>query len=79
MEQNNGQEEVVAVRKNGDGSIVEFKLSSGNVVDYLTAQSMVRNNEINNLQLFRGRDHEEHLRSVPDGRTDNNLDSLPTF
>lgn len=81
MEQqfNQQQEEVIAVRKNGDGDIVELKLTSGKVVDYKTAQSMVKNNEIQNLNVFRGRDNEEHLRSNPDGREDNNLDNLPTF
>jgi hypothetical protein len=80
-QQQSGQwkEEVVAVRKNGDGDIVELKLSSGKVVDYKTAQSMVKNNEIANLNVFRGRDGEEHLRSNADGRKDNNLDQLPTF
>ncbi|MDF2721164.1 MAG: hypothetical protein K0Q59_839 [Paenibacillus sp.] len=73
------QEQVVAVRKNGDGDIVELKLSSGRVVDYKTAQTMVKANEIANLNVFRGRDHEEHLRSDPDGRKDNNLDNLPLF
>jgi len=73
------QEEVVAVRKNGDGDIVELKLSSGRVVDYKTAQQMVKNNEIKHLNVFRGRDNEEHLRSDPDGREDNNLDNLPLF
>ncbi|WP_166238357.1 DUF3892 domain-containing protein [Paenibacillus turpanensis] len=73
------QEQVVAVRKNGDGDIVELKLTSGRVVDYKTAQAMAKNNEIYNVQVFRGRDDEEHLRSTPDGRTDNNLDNLPTF
>jgi len=76
---NHAQEEVVAVRKNGDGDIVELKLTSGRVVDYKTAQAMVKNNEIRNLNVFRGRDGEEHLRSDPDGREDNNLDNLPTF
>jgi len=75
----NQQEEVVAVRKNGDGDIVDLKLTSGKVVDYKTAQSMVKNNEIQNLNVFRGRDNEEHLRSNADGRKDNNLDNLPTF
>lgn len=75
----NAQEEVVAIRKNGDGDIVELKLASGRVVDYKTAQAMVKNNEIRNLNVFRGRDGEEHLRSDPDGREDNNLDHLPTF
>lgn len=77
MEQN--IEQVVAVQKNGDGDIVNLKLSSGKVVDYKTAQSMVKNNEIGHLNVFRGRDGDEHLRSDADGRTDNNLDNLPTF
>jgi hypothetical protein len=78
-QQQNQQEEVAAVRKNGEGDIVELKLSSGRVVDYRTAQAMVKNNEIQNLNVFRGRDNEEHLRSNADGREDNNLDNLPTF
>jgi hypothetical protein len=78
-QQQNQQEQVVAVRKNGDGDIVELQLTSGKVVDYVTAQTMVKNNEIQNLNVFRGRDNEEHLRSNPDGRKDNNLDNLPTF
>ncbi|GGG09585.1 DUF3892 domain-containing protein [Paenibacillus abyssi] len=78
-EQQNQQEQVVAVRKNGDGDIVELQLTSGKVVDYKTAQTMVKNNQIQNLNVFRGRDGDEHLRSDPDGRVDNNLDNLPTF
>lgn len=77
--QQGSAEEVIAVRKNEDGDIVELKLSSGRVVDYKTAQAMVKNNEIRNLNVFRGRDGEEHLRSNPDGIEANNLDNLPTF
>lgn len=73
------QKEVVAVRRNSEGSIIEFKLSSGEVVDYKQAQQMVANDEINNLQLFKGRDHEQHIRSRPDDTVSNNLDQLPTF
>ncbi|MNH94870.1 hypothetical protein D3C73_474990 [compost metagenome] len=79
MEQQSGQEQVVAVRKNQDGDIVDLKLSSGRVVDYLTAQSMTKNKEIANLNVFRGRDGDEHLRSNADGDPSNNLDALPTF
>jgi hypothetical protein len=78
-QQQNLTEQVVAVRKNGDGDIVELKLTSGQVVDYKTAQQMVKNNQIAGMNVFRGRDHEEHLRSDPDGRKDNNLDNLPFF
>ncbi|MUG64730.1 hypothetical protein CHH75_04175 [Paenibacillus sp. 7541] len=73
------QSEVVAVRKNSDGDIVELQLDSGSVVDYKTAQAMVKNKEIKNLNVFRGRDGDEHLRSNADGDPSNNLDNLPTF
>ncbi|WP_054955093.1 DUF3892 domain-containing protein [Paenibacillus dakarensis] len=75
----NQQAEVVAVRKNGDGDIVQLKLNTGSVVDYKTAQQMVQNNEIKNLNVFRGRDDEMHLRSNADGDPSNNLDNLPIF
>ncbi|WP_040949862.1 DUF3892 domain-containing protein [Gorillibacterium massiliense] len=77
--QESQSEQVVAVRKNGDGDIVELQLTSGKVVDYKTAQAMSKTGEITGLNVFRGRDNEEHLRSDPDGREDNNLDNLPTF
>lgn len=73
------QAEVVAVRKNGDGDIVQLKLDNGQVVDYKTAQQMVQNKEIRNLNVFRGRDDELHLRSNADGDPSNNLDNLPGF
>ena len=77
---NDGQQaEVLAVRKNGDGDIVQLKLDNGQVVDYKTAQQMVQNKEIKNLNVFRGRDDELHLRSNADGDPSNNLDNLPGF
>lgn len=79
QQQQSQKEQVVAVRKNGDGDIIELKFSSGKVVDYKTAQVMVKNKEIENLNVFRGRDGDEHLRSNADGDPSNNLDALPTF
>jgi hypothetical protein len=79
MEQFHDKQQVVAVRKNGDGDIVELKLSSGQVVGYKEAQQMAKSNQIDNVNVFKGRDGDEHLRSNPDGREDNNLDNLPTF
>lgn len=73
------RERVVAVRKNGDGDIVELKLTSGRVVDYVEAQRMTKNGEIEGLNVFRGRDGDEHLRSDADGDPSNNLDNLPLF
>ncbi|MCP3771865.1 DUF3892 domain-containing protein [Paenibacillus sp. MZ04-78.2] len=77
MEQN--KQHVVAVRKNGDGDIVELKLSSGQVVDYLEAQQLAKNGQLENVNVFRGRDGDEHLRSNADGDPSNNLDNLPGF
>ncbi|WP_438446668.1 DUF3892 domain-containing protein [Gorillibacterium sp. sgz5001074] len=79
MNQQNQQEQVVAVRKNGDGDIVELKLTSGQVVDYKQAQQMAKNGQILNVNVFRGRDGDEHLRSNADGDPTNNLDNLPLF
>jgi hypothetical protein len=79
MDQQSNKQQIVAVRKNGDGDIVELQLSSGQVVDYKEAQQMAKNDQIENVNVFKGRDGDEHLRSDADGRTDNNLDQLPTF
>lgn len=72
-------EKITAVRKNNEGDIVELQLSSGQVVDYKQAQQMAKNGEIEHVNVFRGRDGEEHLRSDADGIVENNLDNLPTF
>ncbi|TFE28547.1 DUF3892 domain-containing protein [Cohnella luojiensis] len=79
MEQQSGKQQVVAVRKNGDGDIVELQLSSGQVVGYKEAQQMAKNDQIDNVNVFKGRDGDEHLRSNADGKPENNLDQLPAF
>ncbi|THF75104.1 DUF3892 domain-containing protein [Cohnella fermenti] len=72
-------EHVVAVRKNGDGDITELQLTSGTVVGYKEAQAMAKQGKIAGVNVFRGRDGDEHLRSNADGIKENNLDNLPTF
>ena len=72
-------ERFVAVRKNDDGDIVKLKTSGGKVVDYKQAQQMAKNGEAEGVNVFKGRDGEEHLRSNADGDPTNNLDQLPTF
>ncbi|MBU9714237.1 DUF3892 domain-containing protein [Evansella tamaricis] len=70
---------ITAVRKNNEGDIVELQLSSGEVVDYKQAQQMAKTGDIEHVNVFTGRDGEEHLRSDADGIKENNLDNLPTF
>ncbi|HET6872587.1 MAG TPA: DUF3892 domain-containing protein [Sporolactobacillaceae bacterium] len=72
-------EKIVAVRKNGDGDIVELKTDSGKIVNYKTAQQMAQEGELEGVNVFKGRDGEPHLRSNADGDPTNNLDQLPTF
>lgn len=74
-----GQKKVVAVQKNGDGDIVQFKFESGEVVDYKRAIEMAKNGEIQHANAFKGRDGDFHIRSDADGDPTNNFDSLPTF
>ncbi|CRF28675.1 Uncharacterised protein [Mycobacterium tuberculosis] len=76
---NQPKRHVVAVRKNGDGDIVDLKLSSGEVVDYMEAQQLAKDGQLENVNVFRGRDGDEHLRSNADGDPTNNLDNLPGF
>ncbi|NEW05373.1 DUF3892 domain-containing protein [Paenibacillus sp. SYP-B3998] len=71
--------QVVAVRKNGDGDIIQLQLSSGDIVDYKQAQQLAKDGQIEHVNVFRGRDGDEHLRSDADGDPSNNLDQLPTF
>ncbi|MGM8214585.1 DUF3892 domain-containing protein [Bacillaceae bacterium W0354] len=72
-------EQVVAVRKNTDGDIVELKLSNGQVVDYKEAQRMAVAGEIEHVNTFTGKDGDKHLRSDADGDESNNLSNLPEF
>ena len=72
------RESVIAVRKNGDDDIMELKLSNGQVVDYKEAQQMAKSGMIVNVNVFKGPDGEEHLRSNPDGDPTNNLDTVLT-
>ncbi|CDQ17859.1 Protein of unknown function [Halobacillus karajensis] len=72
-------ERIVAVRKNGQGSITEMQLSSGQVIDYKRAHEMARSGELEHVNLIRGKDGDQHLRSEPDGIQSNNLDNLPSF
>ena len=69
----------VAVQKNGDGDIVQFKTSSGRVLSYEQALADVNNGEVIGANVFKGKDGEMYIRGNADGDPTNNLDNLPTF
>ncbi|MGE6260622.1 DUF3892 domain-containing protein [Heyndrickxia sporothermodurans] len=73
-----GQEVIIAVRKNEDGDIIAIKTNSGRELDYISALEEAKTGKIAHVDVFHkyGRDI---LRSEPDGIKENNLDQLPSF
>lgn len=77
-EVNQGQEKIIAVRKNEDGDLIAFKTESGRELDYISALNEAKDGRLAHVDVFHkyGRDI---LRSEPDGIKENNLDNLPNF
>lgn len=73
------ERQVTAVRKNGEGDIIEFRLEDGTVVDFRQAIQMARHGELAHANAFRGRDGQSHVRSDADGDPTNNFNNLPQF
>ncbi len=76
--ENNGKEQIVAVRKNDDGNLIAFKTNAGRELDYVTALQEAKAGKLAHVDVFHkyGRDI---LRSEPDSIQENNLDNLPSF
>ncbi|OAH56649.1 MULTISPECIES: DUF3892 domain-containing protein [Bacillaceae] len=77
-QQTDNQEQIIAVRKNGDGDIIAFKTDSGRELDYLEALSEAKEGKLAHVDVFE-RYGREIIRSEPDGIRENNLDNLNTF
>lgn len=70
---------IVAVQKDEKGVIQQYKLDNNKVVDVNKAIQMVKDNKIENCNVFTTRSGSEAIRSNNDGNESNNLDNLPTF
>ena len=75
----NKKEKFVAVRKNSDGTLKEFKSSNGQVYDYEQALEAVEAGNISNAIPFTGRDGARHIRGINDGEDSTNLSNLKEF
>jgi hypothetical protein len=73
------KETMIAVQKNNEGDILAFKTSAGRVLNYEQALQEIKGGYISGVNVFRGRDDENYIRSNADGDLSNNLDNLPTF
>ncbi|MEG1474785.1 MAG: DUF3892 domain-containing protein [Longicatena sp.] len=69
----------VAARRNCDGSLQQFKDSSGKTYDYEQALEAVEKGMIENAIPFTGRDGARHIRGMNDGSKKTNLKNLKNF
>lgn len=73
------KEKFVAVRKNSDGNLCEFKSDSGKVYDYEMAIEAIEQGKIENAMLFTGRDGKQHIRSKNDGDDQTKFSTMKEF
>lgn len=69
---------VIAVRKNSDDSIKEYKLDDGRILNAEEIVTATGNGEIDGVSIFTTRDGHESVRSDR-GQYDYSLSSLPEF
>jgi hypothetical protein len=70
---------IVKVRKNEDGDITEVMLGDGNVFPINHAIMIAKHGAIEGVNVGRGKDGGEFLRTDSDDSVENNLSNLPTF
>lgn len=70
---------IIAVQKDENGTIKQYKLDNNEIVNVKQAIQMVKDNKIKNCNVFTTRNGSEAIRSNNDGIEDNNLDNLPNF
>jgi hypothetical protein len=71
--------EIIKIRKNGDGDIIDVMLNNGNVYSIDEAIMMAKVGLIRGVNVSRAKNGREYLRSDPNDSKDDNLDNLPTF
>ena len=69
---------IVAVRKNGDGTISSYKLDDGTVLNHTEAINAVNNGEVDGVATFETRDGGMAIRSNR-GQYGYSLSELPEF
>ena len=70
---------IVKIKKDEDGDIAEVMLADGTVHPLNHAILMAKHGQIENVNVGRGKDGGEFLRSDSDNSVENNLSNLPTF
>jgi Protein of unknown function (DUF3892) len=70
---------VTAVRKDGNGTITEYKLDNGTIINQEQAITMAETHELEGYNVGTARNGKKYIRSNADGDESNNLDQLPMF
>lgn len=70
---------IVAVSKNSDGDLVQFKLDDGTIINLAQAIDMCEQGLLPDYRVGVSRADTQFIRNVGDGDPTNNLDNLPTF
>ena len=70
---------VVAVQKDGQDRIVDFKLDDGRELDYEQCIDAIHNGELPDLICTNTKSGSLSIRTYADGDPDNNLSRLPLF
>lgn len=70
---------ITAVKKDSNGTINEYKLADGTVINHEEAVKMAENDELEGYNVATARNGLKSIRSNPDGDESNNLDQLPKF
>lgn len=70
---------VIKVKKNPDGDITDVMLDNGNVFSIDEAVMMASDNLLQGVNVSHAKNGRAYLRSDPNGKDSDNLDSLPVF
>jgi len=70
---------IQAVKKDSNGTITEYKLEDGTIINHQEAVKMAENGKLEGYNIATARNGLKSIRSNPDGNISNNLDELPNF
>lgn len=70
---------ISAVKRDENGSAVQYKLDNGKVIDREQAVSMAEAGKLSGYNVATAKDGTKSIRSNRDNDPSNNIDNLPTF
>ncbi|WP_027409791.1 DUF3892 domain-containing protein [Anoxybacteroides tepidamans] len=75
----NEHETFVAIQKNHEGTIINFKTSTGRVLSYRKAMMEIENGNVSGAYVFTDEDGHSYISATPTEHATGSLENLPTF